>query len=266
MLFRSDAAAYLAQGYRVVAFEADPGLAAAGRKRFADAIAAGRLTIVEGAIGPGDGPVLRFYRHPGHTHFGTIDAGWAERNRALGWESEAVDVARVDFAAELARHGTPKYLKIDIEGADRLVLEALLESEARPAFVSIESSKTSFAALRAEFDLLGRLGYDRFKLAQQEGIGATELTVTSAAGTPMRLRHEDGGSGQWGDDLPGRWLGAASALLAYRAVFLRYRLFGDFGILARLVGGKRLSWVSWRLGVVLAGWHDTHARHRSAVN
>ena len=45
-----DTAFYLAKGFEVVAFEANPALVQSCRERFADAIAAGRLTIVEGAV------------------------------------------------------------------------------------------------------------------------------------------------------------------------------------------------------------------------
>jgi hypothetical protein len=52
-----DTAFYLHQGYRVLAIEADPVQAKAGRQRFDSAIADGRLTILEVAIGPKQGVV-----------------------------------------------------------------------------------------------------------------------------------------------------------------------------------------------------------------
>ena len=45
-----DSAFYLAKGYRVVAFEANPDLTSMCRARFSSEILAERLTIVEGAI------------------------------------------------------------------------------------------------------------------------------------------------------------------------------------------------------------------------
>ena len=69
-----DTAYYLAKGYRVVGFEADPELAAECAARFAGNE---RLTIVEGAIAPpAAGDTVRFHRHPNRV-WGTIDAARA---------------------------------------------------------------------------------------------------------------------------------------------------------------------------------------------
>ena len=49
---------YLKKGFEVVSFEANPELAAHCRERFAEEIAAGRLTIVEGAVAPAAAAVV----------------------------------------------------------------------------------------------------------------------------------------------------------------------------------------------------------------
>ena len=60
-----DTQTYLDKGFRVVAFEADPDLAKQCAERFADAIADGRLTIVEGAIiSDTSKPTVTFYKNP----------------------------------------------------------------------------------------------------------------------------------------------------------------------------------------------------------
>jgi hypothetical protein len=84
-----DSAYYLAKGYRVVAVEANPELADAGRRRFDREISAGRLTIVEGAIADTDRPTITFYRHPTESVWGTADPDWAGRNAHMG-ESESI--------------------------------------------------------------------------------------------------------------------------------------------------------------------------------
>ena len=54
---------YLRKGFSVVAFEADPDLIALCRTRFAQQLADGRLTIVEGAIAPKTaGDTVTFFR------------------------------------------------------------------------------------------------------------------------------------------------------------------------------------------------------------
>lgn len=63
---------YLKKGFRVVAFEADPGNAEFCRNRFARELADGRLTIVEGAITENSaGGEVKFYRNPDHSLWGS---------------------------------------------------------------------------------------------------------------------------------------------------------------------------------------------------
>jgi FkbM family methyltransferase len=255
-----DSAAYLAQGYRVVAFEADPVLADACRVRFSDAIAAGALAIVEGAIAPGDAATIRFYRNPGHSYWGTVDPDWAERNARLGQESQIIELPRTDFAAALLRYGTPLYMKIDIEGADRHVLETLGAVGVSPPYVSIETARDRFADVEDELRLLDRLGYRSFNIVQQAGLCEVPVRLTARTGELVTHVFEPGGSGPWGPDLAGPWVPLPKALAAYRRIFAGYRLFGEEGLASRLFGRAAISWAAWRLGVAAGGWHDVHAR------
>jgi len=95
-----------------------------------------------------------FYVNPA-SEWSTIRADWAQRNERLGSPSTgSLTVTALPFGDLLERHGVPHYLKIDIEGADLLCLEALDPAEP-PNYVSIESEKRSWPALVHEFDLLG---------------------------------------------------------------------------------------------------------------
>ncbi|MGE0315522.1 MAG: FkbM family methyltransferase [Lautropia sp.] len=267
-----DTAFYLKKGFRVVGFEADPRLAAGCRTRFADAIASGMLTIVEGAIceppAPGtDRPeTIRFYRNTGNTVWGTVDGEWASRNESLGTRSEIIEVPVVDFAECLRRFGVPYYLKIDIEGMDRVCLKALATVEQRPAYVSIEAEKVDRGRLEAEVVLLTRLGYAGFQAIQQSGISTQREPEPPREGHYAGHRFAEGSSGLFGEDLPGPWTDAATLLRRYRRVFVLYRWFGDSAVLPRLRAGRLLIKVLSRLsGRPIPGWYDTHARHRSAA-
>lgn len=255
---------YLRKGYRVVAFEADPALADGCRRRFAAEIAAGRLTIVEGAIAPASaGDTVTFYRSS-LSVWGTTDPSWVERNRRAGERSEAVTLRRVDMEDAFARHGVPHYLKIDVEGVDTLVLEALSRQEDRPAYISIESSMEAFGAVEAEFDLLERLGYGAFNLLQQETVPGTELRTTDRGGRALVHVFPDHASGPFGGDLPQPWRNRTEIARAYRRVFTRYRLFGHGAPLRRLLGARGMRVLSRLAGRPLPGWYDTHARLREA--
>jgi FkbM family methyltransferase len=254
-----DAAFYIAMGYRVVGFEADPELAAHCRTRFRDELAAGRFTLVEGAITTTAGDSVTFYRHPGVPPWGTIDRRWRERNKELGASSVALEVAAVDFARWLADAGTPHYMKVDIEGSDRACFDALRESGSRPDYVSLESAKEDFDELIGEFDLLEDLGYRRFAVVQQAGIGSRPVPVTRRDGTHVEYGFEPHSSGPFGQDV-GPWTDRDDALAEYRRIYRRYRHLGDRSLVQRNGATRRLrDAASGLLGVPLPGWYDTHA-------
>lgn len=261
-----DTAFYLAKGFRVVAFEANPHLVKECSERFKQAIAADRLTIVAGAIvDPASEAarigVVRFYRNLALTIWGTTDQAWMQRNAALGAPSEVIEVTAVDFHSSLQTHGIPHYLKIDIEGADGFCLEALRNFQERPEFLSIESEKVSFARLQQEIRLLTELGYGHFCAVQQADIHRAREPEPPREGIRAGHRFQTGSSGLFGRDLPGPWLTASSLEERYKAIFHAYRCFGDASFVRRTAIGRKLLQLAERLSRhPLPGWYDTHAR------
>lgn len=253
-----DTAFYLAMGFRVVGFEANPELAEACRRRFADEIADGRVTIVEGAITEPGHDSVTFYRSDELSAWGTTDGDWVSRRENLiGFEK--VDVPAVDFAVCMREHGVPYYLKIDIEGADRHCLIALRDFPQRPRFLSIESEKFSFDALVEEFDLFAELGYKRYAVVQQASIPGRLLRTTSIKGSPIDYRFERDASGAFGGDV-GPWLDRDEALRRYRSIYRSYRMFGETSPLRRVrLGRILLARIPRYTGRSLPGWYDTHA-------
>jgi len=252
-----DAAFYLAMGYRVIGFEANPDLVRVCRERFRSEIRQGRLEIVEGAIQAGPASSVTFYQHP-LSVWGTTRSEWVRRNSKLG-ASRVIEVPSVNFSAALHEHGIPHYLKIDIEGSDKICLQALRNFDHRPAYVSMESEKQSFSELVAEFELLETLGYDRFAVVQQARVKAHPTTITRIDGTTASYTFEPDASGPFGVDV-GPWMTREKALTKYRSIFRQYRLFGDESILQRTTPGRMLrAQVEKRLGRPLPGWYDTHA-------
>jgi FkbM family methyltransferase len=256
-----DAAFYLKKGFRVVAFEADPELAAQCRVDFRDSIADRRLQIVEGAIAPkAAGKRITFYKNLKKSEWGTIDPKWVERNERLGTRSVKIEVDRVDLAQAFRNHGIPFYLKIDIEGADRVVLDELCLLEDRPRYISMEAAKVDFSQLEGELELLRRLGYTKFMPVQQASIPGRSISAATLQGQPLRHVFAVGSSGPFAEDLSGRWLDQDECLRAFRAIFRLYRLFGDDGVIRTLPGGLRLIGFLERLyRNPLPGWYDIHA-------
>ena len=256
---------YLAKGFRVIAFEADPDLVADCQEKFAAELASSQLQIVPGAI-VADASVgtVTFYKNPHVTVWGTVDPSWKERNERMGWRSEEITVPAVDFNDCLERYGIPYYLKIDIEGADILSLQQLGNFAVRPDYVSIESSKTSRAAITAELDILESLGYDAFKAVQQATVPGTLAPRPAREGLDIEYRLERDASGLFGRELPGRWLNRAAIANHYRWIFVGYRVFGNDTFMRTNRFARKIWQGLQRLaGRPVPGWYDTHARHSS---
>ena len=249
-----DTELYLKKGFRVVAVDADAELCEQARARFADDVAAGRLTVVHNAIADVAGTVT-LYRNTELSIWNTIDPEFAQRNDALGTGSVAVAVEAVTLDTLLDRFGMPYYLKVDIEGMDLAAVQAVAARAERPRYVSLESSKVSFAALEREFDVLAGLGYGSFKLVPQHEVESQVPPRPALEGTYAAHRFPEGASGLFGEEAPGRWLSRDEAIDAYRAIFRRYALVGDAG----RIRSRRLKQLLWRAGY-RAGWYDTHAR------
>jgi FkbM family methyltransferase len=174
-----DTAYYLWKGFRVVAIEANPALVAPAERRFATEIAAGRLRLVNAGIAATRGEA-DLHVSASHDLLGSFDRGSAAR---FGGDVATVRVRCMPFEDVLAEHGVPHYLKIDIEGSDRLCVDALVPP-GLPDYVSIEMSHES-----GDLDIrrLHALGYQRFKCVRQYDfrvIGPHEL------GRQLELRRQ----------------------------------------------------------------------------
>lgn len=254
-----DTAFYLALGYRVVAFEANPDLVERCERRFAAERNDGRLVIVAGAIAPaGSPPIVTFYRNV-KSVWGTTSADWAKRNAKLFRGSTTITVPTVDFEDCIARYGVPQFLKVDVEGVDGLVIETACAQETGPVYLSMESEKVDFDRLVSDVDRLCNAGYTGFKIVQQASIPGSVVNVRRLDGERLRYRFEKHSSGPFGEHLPGPWLGREETIERYRGIFRNYRLIGDRSVLgryARIV--TKPAEKILRTGI--PGWHDLHAR------
>lgn len=246
---------YLRKGFKVIAIEANPILAQKLREMFDEAILSGKLTVVEAAVADEDGEAEFFLNEL--SVWGTIRENWAERNLKMGKPSRKIRVPALSFKRLLEQYGTPYYLKIDIEGADMLCVRALANTQARPRFLSIESSKTSWAELLTEFNTLERLGYRRFKIVNQAKV--PDQTEPNPVGEGIFVNHRfpPDSSGLFGNDLPGAWLTRRQALIKYAFIFVQYKLFGD-----NTLGQRIANRMPFRLrSHLIPDWFDTHAAH-----
>jgi FkbM family methyltransferase len=249
---------YLRKGFRVVGFEAHPGLVDAARRQFAAELADGRLQIVSGAITAQGQDSLTLYTHSRLSGWSTTAPRRADRNEVMG-PSAPVTVPAVDFAACLREYGVPHYLKIDIEAADMLCLEALrdVEPEQRPRYTSIEAESETWSSVVRQFDTLEQLGYSRFAIVQQATIGGRVGRITTRDGSTIPYCFKNYSSGPFGEDLPGPWLDRQEALRRYRRILPALVAAHAFDQLPK---GTEIRYLAASLvDRPLPGWFDLHA-------
>lgn len=245
-----DTAYYLFRGYNVVAVDANPVMIEKARLRFAREIHDKRLTLLNVGIS----------HTPGTASFFVSDVPeWSSFHQSIasrdGTGHRLVPVSVLPFAQLIEEYGLPQYLKIDIEGNDRVCVEAL-KGGSLPTYVSAESDCVGDSAAHSDeedatmLELLRDVGYRKFKLVDQNR-GWTAVRPNAAARFHMRLvnsatdgrlrlrglsaiaaRFTDsariaslgfdfsrGSTGPWGDDVPGAWMSFEKA----RSVYLRER-------------------------------------------
>jgi FkbM family methyltransferase len=153
----TDSMYYLAEGYRVIAIEANPTLVKAAQARLSDAISAGRLIVVNGAIAT-EHEMLEL-------HLCGKDLGASSLKAELIAEREPVGRVQVKtfpITDLIERYGVPYYMKVDIEGFDRYCILPLTERTA-PEFVSFEMGEDAVELT----EHLWSIGYRQFKLINQ---------------------------------------------------------------------------------------------------
>lgn len=219
---------YLKKGFRVVGIEANPHLVCAARDRFAKAITDGRLEVISGAIGETCGET-EFYVNLDKDDWSSTDPSFGCRD---GTRFEKIVVPTLEFASVLERYDDIYYVKIDIEGADRVALEQMRRVKSRPKYVSVEAHHLDYLAyLRA-------MGYSEFKLINQEMHYATRLPDPPTEG--VYVEYEFGGhhSGPFGEETMGEWRDLEDAAWTYLAI----------------------KQVQHRNPGILSAWFDFHAK------
>jgi FkbM family methyltransferase len=188
---------YLAKGFKVVAVEADPKLCELSARRFSGSLADGRLVILNVALAGESSPAPKtFYIHrtnPVLSRLTVPDPGTIAD----------YDVIRIPQrrASEIVReHGSPHYIKIDVEGVDDVVLADLFEAEIFPDFISAEIHSIY------PFALFLSHGYRSFNLVDAPRVG--EIYGNAMIATPRGMvpysfkRHS---AGPFGEDIVSRW-------------------------------------------------------------
>ncbi len=188
---------YIKKGFDVVAIEANPLLVRRAQKRFAVAVASGRLVIVHAAIAREDTGHTSFFINQRLSEWSSCSHDLAAR---AGDPCSVIEIPSRTLGSLLNKYGAPYYVKIDIEGHDLIALRSLLGTMFRPAYVSVENGN------RGMLRMLSNAGYDRFQYIQQMQIPRFRLPRKQQEGLSVRHYFPPGSSGVFGEDLPGPWL------------------------------------------------------------
>lgn len=219
---------------RVLAVEANPVLVKRGRKRFEKSISEGRYKLVHTGIAEHVGQVLTFWVNTKNDKFSSFYERVGCRYPDNTWPKSGdhkycnrIEVKTATCAQLIRTHGTPQYLKVDVEGMDKTCLHALgdLPLKERPKFVSKENVEPG------DLEMLQKLGYNRFKAVNQAFLEDKYKRNPNMRGT----------SGAWGDEAEDAFVGT------------RWQSLEEMG--ARMPLPKRVivKGKDWK------AWYDLHA-------
>jgi FkbM family methyltransferase len=188
---------YLKKDFNVVAVEANPLLCTRAETLFARFVRADRLSIInKGITDASSDDRLDFYINHKRSE-------WSSFVREIGCrDGTPFSVAKIPMLPikdVFREFGTPYYLKVDIEGYDERIVNAMSDLPLRPRYISVEESGIGIV------DALQRIGAVGFKLVGQKNSPAIKLPFPAREGRYCRHYFVGGGSGPFGNETPGEW-------------------------------------------------------------
>jgi FkbM family methyltransferase len=159
------ARALRAAGARVVAVEPQPLFAGFLRRTLP-----GDIVLVEAAVGAREAS-LQMHVSRRHPTVSSLSPDFSAEAAALpgfghvAWDAQA-EVAVTTLDALIARHGLPRFVKIDVEGFEH---EVILGLSAAPTCLSVEFLPGMLARTRRVLHRLAELGDYRFNAVRGEG-------------------------------------------------------------------------------------------------
>jgi FkbM family methyltransferase len=192
MHYGLDTEFYLMKGFRVVAVEANPIMVRDASRKFAKYLQLGQLAIENVGVWDTEGD-MTFYRNLDKDDWSTFHRELGRRNNT---RCEEMTVRCVRIGSLIAKYGVPYYMKIDVEGADKLIVRDLLSLAARPEFISAEEYGVD--VIRD----MSRLGYDQFQIVPQAEKWRNTAPFPAQEGAYVKRQFCGHDSGLFGLELP----------------------------------------------------------------
>lgn len=221
----ADTQYYLEEGFRVVAIEANPALAQRGERELENYVQAGQLKIINAAVA-NESKDITLTISGDDLGSSSIFKERTDYRTPIGQYT----VRGVTIQSLFSEFGLPYYLKIDIEGADDLVVFSLT-SQTRPQFLSFELADGPERYIKH----LASIGYSKFKIINQRSfrnlsnhrnfydrcagkairmMGYGEPTYVKRNGRFFKSGHSSGPV-PWASD--GQWRSAAAVIAKWNA-------------------------------------------------
>ena len=191
---------YLMKSDVVVAVEANPVLCQGIRQRFLPQIEQGRV-VVEHCVITSDheGVDVDFYIHKEDS----VLSRFPKPDKAEIDCFEQVLLPSKTIKHVIAEHGTPFYIKIDIEHYDAEVLRALWQEKILPPYISAESHTIEV------FSLLVSMGYLGFKLVDGQTVSRQYANrLIQGPNGVVEYSFPFHSAGPFGNDVDGEWMTA----------------------------------------------------------
>ena len=191
---------YLLKAEKVIAVEANIKLCKLIETRFRSEIQQNRVVIENCAVTENQEGEVDFYLHNHHNVLSSLLAP------TPGEESSftKTTVKSICVANLIRKHGSPYFIKIDIEKYDENILRALARNHIAPPYISAESHTIGVFALLSE-----KLPYSSFKLV--DGHSVSHIYQNTLLYSPILDKHcvysfPYHSAGPFGNDIHGEWM------------------------------------------------------------
>ena len=188
---------YLSKSDLVVAVEANPHLCKNIIKKFSNKIKDGNL-VIENCIvtNEQDGLKKKFFIHKSDSNLGQYPVPSKKKIQ----EYKEISVITKNVSNIIKYHGTPFYVKIDLEFYDNIILREIIKRKIQPEYLSIEAFNKETISLLSKMK-----NYKAFKIVNGK-------TISKRYNSKMLVNKKTinffgkNSAGPFGDDISGDWM------------------------------------------------------------